>query len=54
MFTRKNDAEGGFLGKDEEARLGEGLRKALLSDNPNPKRIGCPDPKILRDIAFHK
>jgi hypothetical protein len=34
--------------------LGESLRKALISDKPNPSREGCPDPKTLRDLAYHK
>jgi hypothetical protein len=54
MPARKNDPDDDFLTKDEERRIGEGLKRALISDNPNPDRIGCPQPKILRDIAFHK
>ena len=46
--------KGQFLTKDEERRLGEGLRKALISVNPNPSREGCPDPKTIRDRAFHR
>jgi hypothetical protein len=38
----------------EEQRLGESLRKAFSSCNPNPDRKGCPDPKLIRDLAFHK
>jgi hypothetical protein len=49
-----NDSTGGFLTKEEEQRLGEVLRKAFISENPNPGREGCPDPKTIRDVAFHK
>jgi hypothetical protein len=54
MPRRTENREGQFLTKDEERRLGESLRKALISDKPNPNREGCPDPKALRDLAFHK
>ena len=54
MPRRTESGEGPFLTKDEEERLGESLRKALISDKPNPSREGCPDPKTLRDLAFHK
>jgi hypothetical protein len=54
LMPARKDPEDDFLSKDEERRIGEGLKKALISDNPNPDRIGCPQPKILRDIAFHK
>jgi hypothetical protein len=43
-----------FLTEEEEKRLGEGLRKAYATCNPNPERIGCPDQKLIRDLAFHK
>ena len=49
-----NNVEDRFLTKEEEERLAEGLRKALISENPNPGREGCPDPKTIRDLAFHK
>jgi hypothetical protein len=52
MVTPK--AEEQILSKDEERRFGKSLQKALLSNYPNPSREGCPNPKILRDIAFHK
>lgn len=54
MPRRTEDGEGQFLTEDEEQRLGESLRKALISDKPNPNREDCPDPKTLRDLAFHK
>ena len=50
----RQSGEGEFLTKEEERRLGESLRKVLISDRPNPSRKGCPDPKTLRDLAFHK
>lgn len=43
-----------FIAEEEEQRLGEGLRKYLLSSHPNPDHNGCPDQKLLRDLAFHK
>ncbi len=43
-----------FMTEAEEQRLGESLRKAFASCNPNPDRKGCPDPKLIRDLAFHK
>ena len=49
-----NNVEDRFLTKEEEERLAEGLRKALISENPNPGREGCPDPRTIRDLAFHK
>lgn len=55
-MTIRNDIEeaGRFMTEDDERRLGASLRKALISDKPNPSREGCPDPKIIRDLAFHK
>src|SRR5438045_5378897 len=50
----RQNGEGDFLTKDGERRFGENLRKVLLSDNPNPRRKGCPDPKTIRDLAFHR
>jgi hypothetical protein len=29
-------------------------REAFLSDNPNPKREGCPTPELLMDLAFRR
>src|SRR5213593_4232020 len=28
--------------------------KGSPSDNPNPRCKGCPDPKTIRDLAFHR
>jgi len=30
------------------------LDRGLSKDFPNPGRVGCPDPAVLRDIAKHK
>ncbi len=40
--------------KSEEELRVEILKKAYISANPNPERKGCPEPKVLRDIAFHR
>jgi len=42
------------LTKEEERRLGDGLRKALITGKPDPSRESCPNREILRDLAFHK
>ena len=39
---------------DEEQQLGEVLKHAFASSNPNPNRKGCPDPKLIRELAFHR
>jgi hypothetical protein len=54
MPKRTGGRETQFLTEDEERRLGESLRKALISDRPNPNRERCLDPKTLRDLAFHR
>ena len=54
MSAPKRRAEHMLLTKDQEARLQESLQESLASANPNPERIGCPSPRILRDLAFHK
>ena len=54
MTMRTDDEVNRFMTEDEEQRLGESLRKALVSSNPNPDRKGCPDQKLIRDLAFHK
>ncbi len=54
MFIPIDGGEGWSLTKEEEEAFGVGLRRALIHDRPNPKRIGCPDQKILRDLASHK
>ena len=49
-MSRQN-GEGDFLTKDGERRFAENLRKVLLSDNPNPRRKGRPDPKTIRELT---
>jgi len=49
----RQNGEGDFMTKDGERRFAENLRKVLLSDNPNPRRKGRPDPKTIHDLAFH-
>ncbi len=51
---RAQNAESWFLTKMDEERFAEGLRKTLISDYSNPGREGCPDPKTIRALAFHK
>lgn len=38
----------------EEKRILDILGRALLRDFPNPERIGCLDPALLKGIASHK
>jgi hypothetical protein len=40
--------------KSEEELRVEILKKAYMTVNPNPERKGCPEPKVLRDVAFHR
>ncbi len=42
-----------ILTTKEEALLGSILRRNLIHANPNPERLGCPDRKMIRDLAFH-
>jgi hypothetical protein len=42
-----------FFSEEEEKLFGEGFRELLATRHPNPDRIGCPDTKIIRDLAFH-
>lgn len=48
------DDEVEIMTEDDEERFGQSLQKALVSNNPNPGRKGCPDQKLIRDLAFHK
>jgi hypothetical protein len=43
-----------FMTEADEQLWGEKLRWAFAKCSPNPKRKGCPDPKLIRDLAFHK
>jgi len=38
----------------EEKRILSLLGRGLSQDFPNPQRVGCPDPAILKGIALHK
>lgn len=38
----------------EEKRVLNLLARGLSREFPNPQRVGCPGPAILRSIAFHK
>lgn len=38
----------------EEKRLLDLLAQGLSREFPNPERIGCPDPAVLRGMAFRK
>ncbi len=50
---RDGDTENFFT--DEEERILEKIFvNAFISCNPNPNRHGCPDPKLIRDVAFHR
>jgi hypothetical protein len=40
--------------RKEEKRLLDLLAQGLAQDFPNPQRIGCPEPAVLRGIALHK
>jgi len=42
------------LDQKEEKRLLDLMAQSLSQEFPNPDRIGCPDPEVLRGIAFHK
>jgi hypothetical protein len=37
-----------------EKKLEEFMERGLRAEFPNPDRIGCLDPKVLRDIASHR
>ena len=40
--------------KEEEQMLDEWFVNLMDVAYPNYERIGCPDPQILRDLAFHR
>jgi hypothetical protein len=46
--------ENQYMTKEEELRFGEIFRKVMVSEYPNPDRVGCPDTRIIRDLAFHR
>ena len=43
-----------LLSEEQEEEFGEYLRRFLVQSHPNPNRIGCPDSRIIRDIAFRR
>jgi hypothetical protein len=54
MAMQNDKREEKPLSRAEEHWFAENMRKVLSSEYPNPSRIGCPDSKIIRDLAFHK
>ena len=46
--------ENQFLNEEEERLFGEMFERLMEYAYPNPDRIGCPDPQILRDLAFRR
>jgi hypothetical protein len=53
MFAKVN-RETPYLSKKDRKVLAETAKRVFLSRNPNPERKGCPDPSVLRNLAFHK
>ena len=53
MF-RRAEKEQPYLSKSDFKTLAETARKVFLSSHPNPERKGCPDPRLLRNLAFRK
>ena len=51
MFTKAN-RETPFLSKGDLKTLSETATRVFLSSHPNPERKGCPDPCVLRALAF--
>ena len=43
-----------FLNEKEDDVLQEHLRRILIQSHPNPERVGCPDSRIIRDLAFRR
>ena len=43
-----------LLPNEEEEIFGEYFRRHLAMNHPNPNRIGCPDSRIIRDLAFRR
>ena len=43
-----------FFSEKEDEAFGEYFRRLLIQSNPNPDRIGCPDSRIIRDLAFRR
>jgi hypothetical protein len=53
MFAKAN-REAPYLSKKDRKVLAETAKRVFLSRNPNPERKGCPDPSVLRSLAFRK
>lgn len=53
MFTKAH-RETPFLSKGDLKTLSETATRVFLSSHPNPERKGCPDPRVLRRLAFLK
>jgi len=51
---RKKDKEEIIFDEDEFVLLMKMFDLAREQAYPNLERIGCPDPQIIRDIAFHR
>jgi len=45
---------GQLSSKEDEEDFREALLRFIVKQYPNPDRIGCPDPQILRDIVFRR
>ena len=43
-----------MLSRQEEKELLRSGEDVLLSEFPNPERLGCPGTEILRTLAFSK
>jgi len=52
MFA-KAKREAPYLSKKDRKVLADTAKRVFLSRNPNPERKGCPDPSVLRSLAFH-
>jgi hypothetical protein len=46
--------ENTFFDDETEELFGAFLGRFLIEKHPNPQRIGCPDPGIIRDLAFRR
>lgn len=53
LFKRRLTSNAAKYGEDEN-RILDVLRRGLLAEFPNPERVGCPDRKVLQDIAAHR
>jgi hypothetical protein len=52
MNARKKTND--FLAREDEKRIEEILRKAVMFCNHNPEREGCPDQALIRDLLSRK